>query len=546
MGLGLVIALSPGCGPKEDGIEETGESGPDSETGTTTDDSTTSDSATSGTDGPGSTTGTPVDVPARGIQVDWVEANQGIGVAIGAEGGEVPPQDRTAYLLQNRIALIRAFWKLDPDFEPREIEARLHLYFPDGTTETLIDSKTVEGDSFIGKLSQSFYWGVTAEQAVPGLQYRVELFETDPSYAEQPEPDPLPNLPVDGSKAFVGVENSYQILKIVLVPFNYDDGANCVTSPDTSEETMQLFYDYMYMMNPVDRVDIEMHEPVDWNEPLSNFGELNSFMSQMRFDEGAAPEVYYYGLVDVCSGGLGGAGGQAYGIPSDPTSMDAAYQRVSSGLSLPDNPEWSAETFVHEVGHSQGRRHVACNGQEGGPDPTYPIEGGDVGEWGFGVIDFALRHPTVHKDYMTYCHPVWVSTWGWNKVYPTIRALSMWDPDYPGGGAPLPDDPYQGSLLVGYIPAQGEPIWHTVPGTLSSTPDARTVEARFTVADQSIADTTGQVTELPDTEGDTMITVPLPTGFDAVDRIALKLDDQRLELDRSRIRLGHHARNLAR
>lgn len=541
--LGLWLVTGLGCAPKDDGVQEMGETGSDETTGESDTTTTAELTTTSGTTAAGSTTSEPADVVARGIAVDWVEANQGIGVKIGEKGAGVEPQDRSAFLLQNRIALVRAFWKLDPDFEPREIEARLHIYYQDGTQETLVDSKLIEGESFIGKLSDSFYWGLMEHQAVPGTKFRVELYEAEPGHEDEPEPETSPHLPRDGSKAWIGIENSYQVLKIVIVPFNYDDGADCVTQPDLSEETMQLFWDYMYMMNPVDQLDVEIHEAVDWNEPLSGFGQLNSYMSDLRFQEGAAPEVYYYGLVDVCAGGLGGAGGQAYGIPSDPTSMDAAYQRVSSGLSL--DPEWSAETFVHEVGHSQGRRHVACNGEEGGPDPTYPIEGGDVGEWGFGVIDFGLRHPTVHKDYMTYCHPVWVSTWGWNKVYPTIKTLSMWDPDFPGNGAPSPRD-YSGSILVGFLPHAGEPIWHTVPGSVQEDPDGSAVQARFSLAGQPVASTTGQVTEVPDSLGDQMVVVPLPSGFDATDHVSLSVQGQGVELERDAIRLHHHARAIRR
>src|SRR5689334_7890448 len=124
---------------------------------------------------------------------------------------------------------------------------------------------------------------------------------------------------------------------------------------------MQLFQDQMYMMNPVDRLDFTIHEPIDWNQELSDFNELNQFMSMMRSDEGAEPERYYFGLVDVCSGGLSDAGGKAFGIPQG-AKMSDAWQRVSSGLSL--DAEWSSETFVHEVGHTQGRFHIYCNGDE--------------------------------------------------------------------------------------------------------------------------------------------------------------------------------------
>src|SRR6187551_3105061 len=45
-------------------------------------------------DGGSDETGTtPALIPARGIRVDWVEANQGVGVPVGLDGEWVGPQD---------------------------------------------------------------------------------------------------------------------------------------------------------------------------------------------------------------------------------------------------------------------------------------------------------------------------------------------------------------------------------------------------------------------------------------------------------------------
>ena len=94
----------------------------------------TDDSASSGiadTDEPTTTDSTGEPVPfvpilARGgLEIDWIEANQGVGVAIGRDGAGVGGADRTSYLIQDRVTLIRAFWKDPPaDWVPREIEGR--------------------------------------------------------------------------------------------------------------------------------------------------------------------------------------------------------------------------------------------------------------------------------------------------------------------------------------------------------------------------------------------------------------------------------------
>ncbi|MEZ4454568.1 MAG: hypothetical protein R3B09_34270, partial [Nannocystaceae bacterium] len=186
-------------------------------------------------------------------------------------------------------------------------------------------------------------------------------------------------------------------------------------------------------------------------------------------------------------------------------------QRVSSGLWIPKNEEFSYETFVHEVGHSQGRYHIDCGGAAGF-DPTYPYPGGVVGEWGFGVIDYVLRHPTVNKDYMTYCHPTWVGTWGWNKVYPVIKETTKWADN---SGAPG-EDPHGGaSLLVGSLYPDGHTTWITVPGSLTDDERSATDRLVFKAGGEIVADERAAM--LPQPEGDIVLVVaPLPERWDEI------------------------------
>ena len=472
--------------------------------------------------------------PVRGgLEIDWVEANQGVGVAIGRDGAGVGGADRTSYLLQNRLTLVRAFWKpLPTDWVPRKIEGRLTITYDDGTPELVLKSKAVmvDQESFIGSLDRAFYWGLMKEQVVPGIKYHIELFELEPGHEELPEGANPPRVPYTG-ESFVGIEASDQVMKITLVPFNYDSGDGCKTSPDTSEATMKIFQDQMYMMNPLDKLDFTIRAPIDWTEKLTDFNELNSFMSKLRADEGAEPERYYYGLVDVCEGGLGGAGGKAFGIPQGGKVGDA-YQRVSSGLSIDVN--FSSETFVHEVGHSQGRFHVACKG-EGGPDFSYPWEGGEIHDWGFGIVNFKLYHPTVHKDYMTYCHPVWASSWGWNKVYPIIKILSSWD----DAGAPKPDS-LVGSVLVGSIYPDGKETWITVPGNVNAEDISAVHSVEFKIDGEVVQQPAAFLTQ---PEGDVVLVVTeVPERWDHVTEMIRVAGPKRIGVPIAKIDQHHRPR----
>lgn len=489
-----------------------------------------------------------------GIEIDRVEANQGVGVLIGAGGAGVSEDERVAPLVKHRVTLVRALWALPDDWEPRELEGRLIITDRDGTEQIFVHTKWVQDEATEDDLSRSFFWGLSAEQVRPGLEYRVELRETSAEHGDLSEPSPLVRLPADGGRAWVGVGAEDLVMKVVLVPFAYDDGAGCVTTADTSEATMGRFEDAIYMRNPLERIELEVHAPVAWDTPLHSFTPLNAFLAGLRFDEGAPPEAYYYGLIDVCADGLGNAGGMAIGIPDDPINESSAALRVASGLSI--EPDWSAETFVHELGHSQGRRHVACNGDEGGPDEQYPHEGGELGQqWGFGVVDFGLRNPAAHKDYMTYCHPAWVGAWGWNEVYPVIEGLSDWGVhtahtaqrgEAPGVDALAVEAPYEGSLLMGAIEPDNEAHWLTVPGVVPVAGVPGAVQVEFYEGDALLARVPAHAQPMQDGDGGTLIMAPLPDGWSSVTRIAWVEAGRRSVVPRAAIAPHHHHRVVRR
>ncbi len=529
--LGLIIAT--GC------VGTEGETESSSPPSSTSGDGTDTETSESGTSSSSTTDVAFVPIPARDISLDRVQANQAVGIDIAKDGAWVPGEDRTSFLLQDRLMLLRGFWTVSENWIPRKIRAHLTVYYPDGTIHEDDQTLMIEDDAFEGDLKRTFYFGLMPEQVIPGIKFEMDLWETKAGYENTPAPDPAPRIPYDGT-ALVGVEDSAQLLKVVIVPFNYDDGEKCQTSPDLSEKTMKLFYNLMYMQDPVDTLEITIHDPVDWTTKLQDFNETNKYMSGLRFDEGAGPEVFYYGLIDACSNGVGGAGGKAYGIPKIKPVKDQAWQRVSSGLSLPNNVDYSAETFVHEVGHSLGRLHIDCGGAAGF-DPTYPFPNGEVGEWGFGVIDFGIRHPKVNKDYMTYCSPTWVGNWAWSKVYPAIQTLTEWANEAP----PAPDeDIYSGSLLVGSVYPDGHSSWITVPGGLTDDELSATDTVEMWAGGTRIAELPAMARFLPDGVIKQVV-VRLPDNFDAVTSFEHVSGKTRRRIQAKTVDIHHTSRALA-
>lgn len=460
---GALVACGPASSTEANSAEGGGTDGPtggsvtgDSPTGSAVDsDEGSAGTDTTGADESGTTAVEPefVPYPARGVRLSEVFANQGVGVPIVRDGLWVDGTGRNAALIPERTTLIRGYWELDEGFEPRVIMARLIITYPDGREEIADRTFEVDGPSRPSDIDSNMYFVVPGELLPVGVKFQIELYETEYGYEELPEPEQFAYPPQPG---FLGVEDKDLALKIVLVPVRHDAGPECPAAPEVTDDEMQYLSDQLFMQNPVQRVEIERREPTTYSGSLNSFSPLLGFLADLRAQDNADPAAYYYGVVQPCDGGAEGVGGQAISIPDFPT-LDNAWTRVSMGRWY-GSLSSTANTFVHEVGHTQGRRHVYCNGDEGGPDPSYPYEAGDLGVWGFGILDFTLYTPTNGKDYMTYCGNTWVSDWTWGKVLPFIEEITGW-----GAADTSPDA--ERRVLVGLVdPTAGEETWFITQG----------------------------------------------------------------------------------
>lgn len=455
------------------------------------------------------TTGEPfVPILARGgIKIARVEANSGVAVPIGLAGAEVGGDGRNAYLPPRRNTLIRAYVELPEGWVGREIEGELHLT-GGGVDKVYKQVLLVENDSRDSDIKSTFSFGVDAEDMQPGLQYSITLWETAPGQEDAPEGAEPPQAPHSG-KGFVGVESDFMNMRVVLVPAAYSFGDCQVTVDGAAWEAK--FKQALFQQNPLESLEFEVHAPftVDWDmSSYQGLSRLVSEMGQLKTAEQADPSVYYYGLFDNCGECIGGGGGITtgctVGLAADITgdTKSDASRRAAVGQVI-GKPE---DTFVHEIGHTQGRRHIECpGGNSQGNDGTYPHDNGIIGVWGFGIQDIRLRHPSTHADYMSYCGSTWTSDWQWNATYTRIRTLSQWDLE----GAPAPE----GGLLIGAID-DGQEIWWTAPGSLAAeAPRSATHVVDFEFAD-GVAPVAAQVSVRP--HGNTLnVVAPLPPDFDS-------------------------------
>ncbi|MEM6296265.1 MAG: hypothetical protein AAGA54_33650, partial [Myxococcota bacterium] len=376
----------------------------DSADGTTTDDSADASS----TEAP------PVEDPefARDIRLERLTVNQATQVELVVGGIEVPGEDYNTRVISGRRTLLRGFWSLHANFEPREILGRLTVDYPDGTQFEQDFVQFVDGESSDGAGASSFQWLLEPDQVVPGMTYRVRLFEMPGSEAPGELSDPPPIAPLAGP----GMLQLYDVplqLKVVLVPIQHEF-EGCTITPDITDDDVQALREQLEQNNPVQEALFEVREPMIYTETIGNgggFSPILAALAQTRAADNPPANVYYYGLMDPCDGYPPGLLGQAIAIAGPPT-MANGQERISTGR-WNGSGAAAAETFVHEVGHTQGRRHVRCSGGEAGIDAAYPHEGGRIGVWGFGIYDFELRSPSGGRDYMTYCSNEWVSDYSW-------------------------------------------------------------------------------------------------------------------------------------
>ena len=247
-----------------------------------------------------------------------------------------------------------------------------------------------------GELDLSPHAVISADVIQPGLEMVVEI---DPDGTLDPNLGVSKRIPESGRMA-VDVR-AVPPLHLTLIPFVWtgdnDDGA--VTFVNAAEPEDDFFWQTRTYL-PVETLEITRHESVtvdsnDLYDLLADIGRIRTMEEGRGYWAGLIPSTAY-----------------ARGIGYVPFSSDSlAYAPKTSVSRLDAERAPTAETFAHELGHNMSLRHAECSGNEGGPDPSYPYEGGRIGVWGWDSRDGgSLVDPGSDvRDFMTYCDPTWVS-----------------------------------------------------------------------------------------------------------------------------------------
>jgi len=500
------VSSDVGAGTEQATQDDDGNS--DGGTTTESDDDGVSLDETGAADSTGEQAGDPLPY-ARDIRLTRITANQGVQVTLVEDGIEVPGEDYNTHVIVGRRTLVRGFWTLHADFEPRELIGRLTIDYEDGTQTEQDYTVMVDGES--GDGGASMQWLLEPDEMVPGMRFRARLLEPDPSYegGEVASPPPIAPLPGTGG---IDIYDVPLQLRVLLVPVQHEF-EGCTMTVEPTEQDIQDMAEQLEQSNPVQTAEVIVGDPMVFTDAIGSGGQgfsgVLGALAEHRAAIAPADNVYIYGLLDPCDGFPPGLLGQAIGIPGEPLP-ELANQRISTGRWRGTGLETS-ETFVHEVGHTQGRRHVFCSGGEAGADPAYPHAGGRIGVWGFGIYDFQLRTPTGARDYMTYCSNEWVSDYAWEQTLSVIEVLSSWDNEAPPAEHPL--------MLMGTVDADGGTRWWTTRGDLDPTllPSPHQISLSIDGAEVWMDATT----QLQPDGTATTVMARLPVDWEAASEIAL-------------------------
>lgn len=457
-------------------------------------DGTTSDPTGSGSDGSGSgpdTDSTGGDSGGDGdgdsgtyqsdIELTGLEVNQGVAITI-AEGGQVlGAASRNAALVPNREALVRAIYTAGA---VGETEGRLTLHHADGTSETVVASHDVAGNSDLTRLGGTFEWMLSPEQVTPGVEFSVGLFVPDgPATPAPPNP---PRIPQTGS-ADLGVPADEMAFELVLFEAGYP----------VDQSAIEPIRRWMYEMNPATELVVRI-------DPNPIQGDCLSNLADRYAADSPGPNIYYHGITD-----------DGYGVAEAPGNVGC------SGFYR----DWEATTWgfiAHEVGHNHGSFHnPGCNSGGGAPYPEEYIKDGQstIGTWGYGVLTERLWDPDSDvREVMSYCEPTWVSDFSWRIWHDRIRQVSMRARD----GHITNTPPIE--VLRGYIRSDGLASWSIAKLTHLPERMQQVPSSLFEVNDRNGGRVSGRVWETPlaDTQTRAFLVV-LPDTAEHLDAIDIQI-----------------------
>lgn len=223
---------------------------------------------------------------------------------------------------------------------------------------------------------------------------------------------------------------SVPALTVKIVPIKYYDTYYKKTFELSSDEIIKQaneFKNAMMKIYPVGSIQMQVRSSTfvfqgDLGNyyDLSDWDELLNSIASVKYSDGSPPSEVYYGLIPVVDStgfswwyswvlGYGFVGPPTYGGPRAAIGLASGYVKAIN---------YTVEgevTAAHEIGHNLGRLHAPCGGPDG-VDPSYPYNGGIIGQIGLDPNILKIYYPTSNYDIMGYCDNVWISDYNYSAI----------------------------------------------------------------------------------------------------------------------------------
>ncbi len=369
------------------------------------------------------------------VAVDDIGIYQAVKVSLVAEGERVKKPN--APVIPERPALVRVHAKAIKPRTKVKVGAELRIHV-DGRPDAVFTAKAMTPVTLDdAELSTTFNFEVAAEAIAPGASLSVAL-------RDDASPESVVTYPGDGSTVPMNVGPFAPTLRVKFVPVKYDaDGSGRI--PDMSAAAIENYKNTLYRMYPTSRVEVAVRDNIRWPLAVNPDGEgwddLLRALIETRSDDRVADDVYYIAVFDPApsAGAWCSNGGCVLGIAPQAMLRDV-YLRVAMITGYPNNEG----TLAQELGHAMGRAHAPCGGAQD-VDPDYPYGRANIGVFGWDIVDKDLVDPGSRVfDFMSYCHPTWVSDYTFAGLYERMMKVEQtkrpegWEPSGGAGGSAKP------------------------------------------------------------------------------------------------------------
>jgi|GEM_PF-3062877 len=277
-------------------------------------------------------------------------------------------------LVPDRAALFRVFMT-GPAGSPvpsGEIELRLES---EVIRLSLNSPTSLAEEKQHASLQYAHYTEVPSEWMQEGLQVQVYM---DDSLIYQQTPSFSNEIP----------------LYITIVPMVVNDVMPTLQSEEVLRNKIQQHW-------PFSRIELRFREPyvVQNQDEVTEAADLLYQLLDLRIADGENSGSHYHGFFRYEE-----VGGNAAGVAFVPGRVGVTYDRAND-----------LDTFSHELGHNFSIGHIDCGNPEG-VENDFPYNPSSIGSVGVSLDNNQLRLPHTFADVMSYCNPVHVSDWVYEKA----------------------------------------------------------------------------------------------------------------------------------